>query len=262
MIPKIIHYCWFGEKPIPKILQFCIKSWQEQLPDYEFFLWDERNSDFDCEFVIQAYKEKRWAFVSDYIRLQAVYKHGGIYMDTDMLLIRSLSPFMNNDCFFVAEHEKSIGVGVFGAIKNNIFIKDCLDYYKNLNADQKYVPIPKVVTDVFQEKYALENIFTKNIFLDGLTIYYLDLFYALPYHKLFDIHNYEKYLTQNSYGVHLWFGSWHSYNEFVLLRRKEYYNALKRILRTIFIERKISLSYIKKLLIAFKDSISVKNAFK
>jgi hypothetical protein len=262
-IPKIIHYCWFGETSLPHMLSYCIATWKKQLPDYEIVLWNESNSEFDCEFVRQAYKQKKWAFVSDYIRLKAVYDHGGIYLDTDMLLLKSLDDFLNIDCFLVAEHSQSIGVGIFGASKNNCFIYDCLKYYRNdYSINDKFIPIPKVVTDVFVENYNLPNTFDKNIILDNLKIYTPEYFYALPYKDLHNIHNYAQYIDKTSYGVHLWYGSWQNYNELILIRRKEYYKAIKKIGNTIFIERKFNLNHFKKILKAIKDSLKTKNAFR
>jgi mannosyltransferase OCH1-like enzyme len=263
MIPKIVHYCWFGKKPIPKMLQYCINSWKVHLSDYEIILWNEDNFNFDCDFVREAYNKEKWAFVSDYVRLKVVYDYGGIYLDTDMLLFKPLDFFLNQDCFFVAEHKNSIGVCVFGAASKNDFIKDCTLYYENYNLKNvTMVPMPKVVTDAYEEKYERRNIFLEDMKLEGLTIYQEDYFYALPYGKLFDIHNYENYLKANSYGVHLWFGSWHSYNELMLIRRKEYSKAFKNIYKTLFVEKKWSFKYLKKVVVAFKESFQVKNAFK
>lgn len=259
-IPKIIHYCWFGDEKIPKLLLHCIKSWKTQLPDYVFILWNEDNTEFDCNYVKKAYDEKKWAFVSDYIRLKVIYEYGGVYLDTDMLLLKSLDDFLEHSCFFVAEHKESIGVCVFGASKNNGFVKLCLNAY---NDEKKhFIPMPKIVSDIFFEQYKVESDFSENIFFKELVIYKPDYFYALPYNKLFDIHNYKIYLTNNSYGVHLWFGSWHSYNALILLRRKEYYKAIKKIYNTIFIEKSINYTYFKKIIVAFKDSLVTPNAFK
>ncbi len=84
MIPKIIHYCWFGGKEMPPLVQKCIKSWKEHLPDYEFKLWNEENFDINSsEWCKGAYENKKYAFVADYVRLIALYKNGGIYLDTD-----------------------------------------------------------------------------------------------------------------------------------------------------------------------------------
>jgi mannosyltransferase OCH1-like enzyme len=226
-------------------------------------LWNEDNSEFDCDFAREAYEKKKWAFVSDYIRLKAVYDYGGIYLDTDMLITRPLDFFLTQDCFFVAEHKNSIGVGVFGAKVNDDFIEKSLNYYKNYKiGDKAIAPIPKVVTDAYEENYNRDNVFLEDIHLEGLTIYHEDYFYALPYGKLFDIHNYKQYLKENSYGVHLWFGSWHSYNELMLIRRKEYSKALRKMFKTVFIEKKVTVKYFRKVAVAFKESFQVQNAFK
>jgi mannosyltransferase OCH1-like enzyme len=259
-IPKKIHYCWFGGKPMPKMLRFCIQSWKKHLPDYEFFCWNENNTSFDCDFVKKAYDLKKWAFVSDYVRLKSVYDYGGIYLDTDILLLKSLNDFLDNTCFFVAEHKKSINPAVFGSEPNNHFIEVCLESYR-LDKDA-FIPIPKIVSDNFVDTFHQKRNFEETLILSDIVIYEPIYFYGLPYSKLFDIHNYKDYVAENSYGVHLWHGSWHSYNELVLLRRKEYYPALKKIYSSIFKERKLSAHYFKKVLNAFKDSILTPNAFK
>ncbi len=259
-IPKIIHYCWFGGKPLPNLLQHCIASWKKYLPDYKIMLWNEKNSVLDCDYVKECYKNEKWAFVSDYIRLKAVYEYGGIYMDTDMLLLRPLDDFLENECFFVAEHVKSIGAGIFGAQKNDGFIKLCKDGYHDDSVTNKL--IPALVSTLFLNKYKLERKFEKDIILKDIVIYEPNYFYSLPYTKLFDIHHYKKYLKNNSYGVHLWCGSWHNYNELYLLRRKEYFNAFKQILNTLIKEKKLSINYTKKVLRALKDAILTPNAFK
>ena len=259
-IHKVIHYCWFGDNPIPKRLQFCIKSWKKLMPEYTFKLWNEENTKFDCDFIKTAYAAKKWAFVADYVRIKAVYDFGGIYMDTDMLLLKPLDDFLDNECFFVAEHSLSIGVGVFGALKHNLFIKLCLDTYfvKGVVLSTS----PKRVTNTYLNVYNAEKKFDGTIHVEGLTIYKPGYFYALPYKKLYDIHHYKKYLTEESYGVHLWEGSWNNYSELMLLRRKEYRKAIKKIGNTIFTERKLNGVYLKKVLIALKDSLKTKNAFK
>ena len=83
-IPKIIHYCWFGGNPLPEITKLCLESWRTLLPDYEIVCWSEENFDVSLiPFVQEAYEAKKWAFVSDYARLFALYQYGGIYLDTD-----------------------------------------------------------------------------------------------------------------------------------------------------------------------------------
>src|SRR5690554_2001513 len=102
-IPKTIHYCWFGNKKKPKIVEECIVSWHKVLSDYEIKEWNETNVDLNGTFVKFTYSKKKWAFVSDYVRLSVLYNHGGIYLDTDMLFLKPLDSFLENDLFFGAE---------------------------------------------------------------------------------------------------------------------------------------------------------------
>ena len=91
MIPKVIHYCWFGGNPYPQIVKDCIKTWEKYCPDYEIKLWDESNYDISKnEWLRNAYNSKKWAFVSDYARLDIIFNEGGIYLDTDVELIKTL----------------------------------------------------------------------------------------------------------------------------------------------------------------------------
>ncbi len=91
MIPKIIHYCWFGGNPLPEDAKKCINSWKKYFPDYEIKEWNESNYDFNkCEYIKEAYKRKKWAFVSDYARFDILYQYGGIYFDTDVEVIRDM----------------------------------------------------------------------------------------------------------------------------------------------------------------------------
>ena len=122
-IPRKIHYCWFGGNELPDLAIHCINSWKIHCPDYEVICWDETNSDLSsCEFVIEAYKQKKWAFVSDYMRLKIIEEHGGIYLDIDVELLKSLDDFLVLDAFMGFENTRpyyvNSGLG-FGSQKNN-----------------------------------------------------------------------------------------------------------------------------------------------
>ena len=96
MIPKIIHYCWFGGNPLPEDAQKCIASWKKYLPGYEIKEWNESNFDVNCcPYVSEAYQAKKYAFVSDYVRVYALYNYGGIYLDTDVEVKKSFNNFLN-----------------------------------------------------------------------------------------------------------------------------------------------------------------------
>ena len=100
MIPKKIHYCWFGGNPLPELAIRCIESWKKYCPDYEIIRWDESNYDVTKnKYMYQAYENKRWGFVPDYARLDIIYNYGGIYLDTDVELLNSLDDLLDQKCF-------------------------------------------------------------------------------------------------------------------------------------------------------------------
>lgn len=138
MIPKVIHFCWFGGNPFPKDVKKCIKSWKEKCPDYEIKEWNETNFDVQQNsFVKVAYESKAWAFVSDYARLKVIYDNGGIYLDTDVELVKSLNSLLENDCFVgVQQGSEYIATGLgFGASKHNEMIKEMLLEYDGIIFD-------------------------------------------------------------------------------------------------------------------------------
>ena len=149
MIPKVIHYCWFGGNPLPADVKACIKSWKKHCPDYEIRRWDESNYDISKHpFIQKAAESKRWAFVSDFARLDIVLNHGGIYLDTDVELIRSLDPLLEHKAYFgfqMKDYLINTGLG-FGAEAGHPAVQAMLDQYKDLaysdeNRDQIACPI-------------------------------------------------------------------------------------------------------------------------
>lgn len=131
MIPKIIHYCWFGRSSYPAIVRKCIDSWAKYCPDYEIKLWNEDNYDVGkVPYIKEAYENKKWAFVSDYARLDIIYHEGGIYLDTDVELVRSLDDLLNNNSFFTGDGSGiNTGLG-FGAAKENNVVGLLLKEYE------------------------------------------------------------------------------------------------------------------------------------
>lgn len=128
---KTIHYCWFGKNPKPELILKCMKSWKKYCPDYEIIEWNEENFDINCcDYVREAYEAKKWAFVSDYCRFWVLYHHGGIYLDTDVELIKSLD---NLDRTFVGfETIKGVNSGlVRGAEKGDMICRKMLESYHN-----------------------------------------------------------------------------------------------------------------------------------
>jgi mannosyltransferase OCH1-like enzyme len=161
MIPRKIHYCWFGKGQMPKRLADCIKTWELVMPDYQIVQWDESKFDIgSIPFTAEAYGAKKWAFVSEYIRLLALYTEGGIYLDIDVIAVKRFDDFLENDFFSAVDyHPYKIKAGnslsllnedgtlkdghtscphgfgilspIMGSIPGHVFIKDCMEYYNN-----------------------------------------------------------------------------------------------------------------------------------
>src|SRR5574344_516178 len=132
MIPKIIHYCWFGEGTMPELSNKCIASWSRFCPGYKIKKWDESNFDVRSNrYVLEAWKSRKFAFVSDYVRLYALLNCGGIYMDTDVEVVRNIDPFLDNIAFSGFESETSVPTGIMGSERGGLWVKENLEYYKN-----------------------------------------------------------------------------------------------------------------------------------
>ncbi len=197
MIPKTIHYCWFGETKKNDDILDCIESWKTLCPEFEIIEWNELN--FPVEkypFASKMYNEKKWAFVSDYARLQILYDHGGFYLDTDMLLVQSLEPLTASDCALGEESVGVISAGMIGAEKHHPFIYDCKKFYDD--NPRELITIPRVLTDIFATYTNKERI----------TVYPPKTFYP------FDSEHIQEYRGQpmgpDVIGIHLWHYSWGS----------------------------------------------------
>lgn len=133
-IPKKIHYCWFGKNPLPESVLKCIESWKRYCPDYEIIQWNESNFDVnEIQYTSEAYANQKWAFVSDYARLKVVYENGGIYLDTDVELLKPLDSFLKYEGYMGFENEKAVASGLgFGSVAGHPIIKALLDDYMEI----------------------------------------------------------------------------------------------------------------------------------
>lgn len=227
MIPKKIHYCWFGGNPLPELALKCIESWRKYCPDYEIIEWNESNFDVNsCDYVKEAYQAEKWAFVSDYARLSIIEMYGGIYMDTDVELIGGLDKFLCETSFSGFEKEGYIPTGIMGCEKGSEWIKKLLSYYDNrhfvkedgsLDTTTNTVSITNTTKSNFN--ISLNGDFQK---LDGvLTLYPKDYFCPKNHYSG------EIVLTENTVAIHHFDGSWHSPED-------RYANELKKKLFKIF----------------------------
>lgn len=205
MIPKKIHYCWFGGNPLPEDAVYCINSWKKYLPDYEIIEWNESNFDLNMnDYVKEAFEAKKWAFITDYVRLYALYEYGGIYMDTDVEVIKNLDCFLEDKGFSGFEDVDRIPTGIMAAEKENKFIEMQLNTYngRHFLIDGK----PDLTTNVETiTNYALSKGFVLNNKLqeiDDFKIYPKDYFCPKNSQTL------ELNITENTYTIHHFSGSW------------------------------------------------------
>ncbi len=165
MIPKIIHYCWLSGKPLLEFNQHCINSWKKQLKGYEFVLWDlERFKISSHPWVNETYNHKKFAFTADYIRLYAIYHYGGIYLDTDVEVLKAYDDLLHLP-YFICEEKSKFGyeAATFGAEKGTFWLKLCMEkfdkrkfYLGNGKYDQTV--LPEVIRQVVDDNFKLESI--------------------------------------------------------------------------------------------------------
>ena len=196
MIPKIIHYVWVGNNPKPKDIKKCMKTWKKHLKDYKIIEWNESNFDISSHpFVKKAYEAKKWAYVSDYIRMYAIYNYGGIYLDTDVLVLDNFDKFLDNKVFVGFERENYPFTAVFGAEKKNKFIKKLLDYYDNLDAYNFDFENNNTisVSNILINEYGCSKENKEQLLKDGIKVYKDDVL-CNP--------------SKNSTTVHIFTGTW------------------------------------------------------
>lgn len=151
MIPKVIHYCWFGGNPLPKSAQKCIRSWKKYFPDYEIKEWNEQNFDVNCiRYTQEAYERKKYAFVSDYARFYILYQYGGLYFDTDVEVIKPMEDLIAKGAFMGIEKDADkVGVAAglgLAAEPNMPIYKEIIDHYNQVSfVDEKGEQIPGTV---------------------------------------------------------------------------------------------------------------------
>lgn len=163
MIPKKIHYCWLSDDEYPPLITKCIASWKKQLPDYDFVLWDRDKFDIESvPWVKEAFQAKKYAFAADYIRLYALLTEGGIYLDSDVEVLKSFNTLLHEKSFIGYETTGDLEPAVIGAEENLDWIKDCILHYKgkhfkNKDGSFNMRPLPLVIGDVLQRANVMKD---------------------------------------------------------------------------------------------------------
>lgn len=230
LIPKKIHYCWFGGKQIPVFLQKCIQSWKDKCPDFEIIEWNEKNYDVDRhEFTRLAYEQKKWAAVSDVARLDILYDNGGIYLDTDVTLIQSLDALLYQEGFIGTEKWGNINTGGgCGFIAGHPMLKKMIDYRNQIQCILDDGNLNIETNGVYETKPFLDEGFKPNNHLQSVrnvTVYPSYVNHPYDYISC-EIH--KKAVTVS---VHHFYGGWLEKDE--LLDRKSTQNQYRSVLNRI-----------------------------
>ena len=207
-IPKLIHYCWFGEGEKPQFIKDCIESWKRILPDFDIMEWNERNFNIEesNDYVKEAYHFRKWAFVSDYVRLYALYKLGGIYLDTDMLLFKRFDEFLSYKAVFSFESKDYVATCFIAAEPGNPFIYTFLREYETLHFVDSNGKLNdnltnvRILTKLLKEEGLVQN--GKTQMINQLIV--LEQKYFAPN----DFINIFGHFRKRCYGYHLAGASW------------------------------------------------------
>ena len=213
MIPKIIHYCWFGRNEKSQLLLDCLESWKKWFPDYEIIEWNEDNFDVNINtYTSEAYNAKKWAFVSDYARLYIVYYNGGIYFDTDVEVVRNFSHMLTRYGYLGFENTsndpngKTVNTGLgFAAAPKDEVIKALMDDYENISfiredGEMDLTPCPERNTSVLKSLGLKTDGSMQR--LGNLIVYPFDYFCGM------DIANSHRHITDNTNTIHHYDASW------------------------------------------------------
>lgn len=204
MIEKKIHYVWFGGDKPEKVLK-CIDSWKNLLPEYEIIEWNEKNFDVEKEiqenkFFRECYKRKLWAFVSDYVRVKVLYEYGGIYLDTDMEIIKDITPLLNTKLFLGYENDYTMSFGIVGTVAKNDIFKKFIEFYEEEIWHSPLHIVTGIFTKILTEKYGDIS----NIAKEEVIVYPREYFYPYNHDEEFT----EECITPNTYAIHWWGKSW------------------------------------------------------
>lgn len=222
MIPKVIHYCWFGGNPYPDLVLNCIASWKKFCPDYEIKEWNESNFNIhENSYIQEAYEAHKWAFVTDYVRLKVLYEYGGIYMDTDVEVCGSLDMFLTHVAFSGFETADKITTGIMASHARHPFFKAFMEYYDDRhfclgNGQYDLKTNVETITEIALKRGLRLNNELQTV--GGMTFYPNDFFCPKDY-KTGIIRK-----TDRTVCIHHFDGSWHTEQERKMRRAAQFCN--------------------------------------
>lgn len=230
MIPKIIHYCWLSGDPFPATIQKCIDSWKMILSDYQLMLWDTSRFDVNSsKWVRQAYENKKYAFAADYLRLYALYHYGGIYLDSDVEVLRSFNDLLDLPYFIGVDSQSKIEAAIIGTEPHNKWIGDCLEYYKDrdfVGLDGKFdmKTLPIIMEECILKNRRMEYIDSLSSFdiHRNVSVYFFPFnYFCSKRHDTGQIQT-----TKDTYSIHHFAMSWRSRNRIMLTKIKRLFVRL------------------------------------
>lgn len=206
-IPKVIHYVWFGGGKHSKLQKRCMRSWRKFCPDFKIIRWDESNFDLSSAplYVRQAYEAKKWAFVSDYVRLKALYDHGGIYFDTDAEVLKDISHLLQNNAFLAFEGSEMVTTGVMGCCKGDAIVGEILKTYGERKFYNDDGSINTTVTGIYTTEVFLKHglvVGGKEQMVENWKVYPFTYFYPVK------VINDKTYYTEDTCICHWFEGTW------------------------------------------------------
>ncbi len=232
-IPKIIHFCWLSGDEYPELIRKCTNSWKEKMPDYQIMIWDTKLFDVNInKYTQEAFSCRKYAFVSDYIRLYALYNYGGIYLDSDIEVLKSFNDLLDQKAFTGFENDHTVAAWIFGSEKANPLFKELLEYYDDKafikeNGDMDLTPNTIPVTETLL-KHGLKLDGSDQV-LDYIHIFPSDFF--CPYTRATETLN----ITDNTYSIHYFNGAWISDNKKnIIMKRKKIISKYGKIFGYIY----------------------------
>ena len=207
MIPKRIHYCWFGRGEMPKLVKWCVKSWKKFCPGWEIVLWNEDSFDVNSTlWTKQAYEAKKYAFVADYVRLKAMYEMGGVYLDSDVELVKPIDEFLKHEAFSGFENPRSVPTGIMASEAGQQVIGRWLDWY----TDRPYLIDGKPNMDP-NVSFMTEDLVSRGLVLDN-TFQIVDGFAMYPQTYFCPLHTdtVEHCRSDKTAAIHYFTSSWRS----------------------------------------------------